>query len=61
MKKKIGWDIPLNNTAGFIKAIEEAAKWNQQQFDEYANATWVFANKFVTNPALREQYNDLFA
>jgi glycosyltransferase involved in cell wall biosynthesis len=60
-EKKTGWDIPLNNTAAFINAIEEAASWDQRQFDEYANATWSFANKFVTNPALREQYNELFA
>jgi glycosyltransferase involved in cell wall biosynthesis len=59
-EKKIGWDIPLNDTAAFINAIEIAANWDQQQFDEYANATWLFANKFVTNPTLREKYNELF-
>jgi len=59
-EKKIGWDIPLNDPEAFINAIETAAKWDQLQFDEYANATWVFANSFVTNPQLQEQYNQLF-
>jgi len=60
-EKKIGWDMSLDNPAAFVNAIEAAAKWDQQQFDEYANASWGFANNFVTNPQLRKQYNELFA
>ena len=60
-EKKIGWDIPLDDPSAFINAIEAAAQWDQKQFDGYANATWLFANNFVTNPQLREQYNELFA
>jgi glycosyltransferase involved in cell wall biosynthesis len=59
-QKKIGWDIPLTKEKEFIKEIEIAALWDQQQFDEYADATWHFANNFITNPGLRKQYNDLF-
>jgi glycosyltransferase involved in cell wall biosynthesis len=60
-EKKVGWDLPLDNPTAFNTAIEEAAIWNQQQFDEHAYSAWQYAHEFITNPTLIEQYNKLFA
>ncbi|MGG9972125.1 glycosyltransferase family 4 protein [Ferruginibacter sp. SUN002] len=58
---QIGWDVPLTEPEGFVTALETAAGWDQTAFDEYAKNTWYFANRFINNPSLKEQYIKLFA
>ena len=60
-EKKIGWDLPLKKTDGFRMAIEEAAGWNQDRFDEYAKNAWQYAHDFISNPDLHKQYFQLFS
>jgi len=60
-KMNAGWDLPLNDPNGFVKAIEESAGWDQQQFDEHAKASWQYAHQFITNPNLIKEYHQLFA
>ena len=56
-----GWDVPLNEPGRFVAVIEKIAGCNQQQFDEYAKSAWLYANNFINNPALTQQYNQLFS
>jgi glycosyltransferase involved in cell wall biosynthesis len=59
-ERQIGWDLPLKDPAGFTRAIEEAADWDQPQFDRWAMAAWRFASEFIHNPDLQRQYHNLF-
>jgi glycosyltransferase involved in cell wall biosynthesis len=59
--KKIGWDIPLQEPAKFTSVIEEAAAWNQQTFDEHAVASWQYANDFINNSKVKQDYFELFS
>ncbi len=59
--KKAGWDLPLNKPAQFVKVIEEAAGWDQQHFDEWAQGAWQYAHSFISNPKLHSQYIQLFS
>ena len=59
--EKVGWDLPLDNYTAFQNAIETAAAWGQDEFNEWANASWLYAAKFINNPQLIEQYDALFA
>lgn len=59
-ERQMGWDLPLNDPAGFTRAIEEAANWDQLRFDQSATAAWRFASEFIHNPDLQRQYHNLF-
>ena len=57
----IGWDIPLNQQHTFINALEEAAAWNQEDFNKSSQAAWHYANKFIHQPSLSKSYYQLFS
>ncbi|HTI91483.1 MAG TPA: glycosyltransferase family 4 protein [Puia sp.] len=59
--QKAGWDLPLKDSAAFTLAIEQAAGWDQARFDEWAEAAWSYAHRFINNPELQSQYFKLFA
>jgi glycosyltransferase involved in cell wall biosynthesis len=56
-----GWDLPLNEPTAFINAIEKAAAWNQQEFDEAAKASWQYAYNFINSPSLIKPYHQIFS
>lgn len=58
---KTGWDISLQSPGLFAEALEEAALWNQQEFEAYAKSSWMFANNFIHNPKNKEDYLKLFS
>ena len=58
---KIGWDLPLNNQAGFTNALREAAAWNQEDFNTRSDAAWRYATDFINQPALIKPYYQLFS
>ena len=60
-EKKTGWDLPLKDAGAFTRVIEEAAGWDQAQFDEWARASWSYAHHFINNPELQSQYLKLFS
>ncbi len=57
----IGWELPLNNPGAFINALETAAAWKQEEFEERAHAAWEYANCFIKDGDLKEQYFNLFS
>jgi glycosyltransferase involved in cell wall biosynthesis len=59
-ERKVGWDLPLDNLAGFTAAIENMARWDQPVFDEWAASAWKYAHDFIGNPELQKRYKELF-
>jgi len=59
-ERQIGWDLPLADPAGFTDRIEQAAAWDQEQFDHWARSAWQYARDFIQNPELQDQYQKLF-
>ncbi len=60
-KVNAGWDLPLTQPDKFTEVIESFANFDQQEFDEYAQAAWNYANNFISNPTLISQYKLLFS
>jgi len=60
-EKKVGWDLPLSDTAAFTQVVEEVAGWDQRAFDEWGRGAWAYADTFIRNPELRGQYIRLFS
>lgn len=59
-KDNVGWDLPLANPDLFKEVIEKIANANQEEFNMYAKSAWQYANNFISNPALKQQYYKLF-
>ncbi|MFT3825779.1 MAG: glycosyltransferase [Chitinophagaceae bacterium] len=59
-QKKTGWNISLKEQGKFVEAMEAAAAWDQQQFDEYCNASWQFAHQYILENNLKSEYLNLF-
>jgi glycosyltransferase involved in cell wall biosynthesis len=57
---RAGWDLPLADPAAFTRVIGEAAGWDQEQFDQWAQGAWQYARNFIQNPELQGQYLKLF-
>lgn len=58
--KKAGWDLPLADATAFSRTLEVAADWDQETFDEWVQAAWSYAHRFIHNPELQNQYLRLF-
>lgn len=58
--KGIGWDFSLIKKDLFVGAIEEAAGWDQREFDKYCKNSWRFANKYIHQSDLKREYLRLF-
>jgi len=58
---KSGWDLPLDDPGAFTHRLEEAARWDQPAFDQWARGAWEHAARFIKNPELHDQYLKLFA
>ncbi|MES2431351.1 MAG: glycosyltransferase family 4 protein [Bacteroidota bacterium] len=60
-KLNVGWDLPLSKPEKFSEAITKIAQADQEKFDVYARSAWQYAQTFITNPELKQQYNKLFS
>lgn len=58
---KAGWDVDLTKENCLLQYIEEAASWNQNEFDEYCKGSWLVAKNYLSNPNLIADYNSLFS
>jgi exosortase/archaeosortase family protein len=57
----VGWDLPLNNPDTFIKILEKAAAWDQQEFDKAALSAWQYAKTNIDSLDFKKQYFKLFS
>jgi exosortase/archaeosortase family protein len=56
-----GWDIPLNDPDGFKAVIEQAASWDQYEFDKHALSAWRYAKNNINAREYKKQYFKLFS
>jgi glycosyltransferase involved in cell wall biosynthesis len=59
-EKKAGWEVDIVPPNSFVAFIEEAANWQQQEFDDYCKGAWQVAKDYINNPKLVSDYNQIF-
>ena len=60
-RQLIGWDLPLDNEEAWIRAVEEAAGWEQSSFDSWSRNSREFALKHSSQFNLKQEYLKLFS
>lgn len=55
-----GWELPLSDKQAWIKAIEEAASWNQEEFDSHCQGALDYARAHTNVEELVEKYREMF-
>ncbi|MDB4414883.1 glycosyltransferase family 4 protein [bacterium] len=58
--KKIGWDIPLSQSDYYVKVINQAAKMDQEEYDQWSKESWLFGKNYAKSAGLTEKYIELF-
>jgi exosortase/archaeosortase family protein len=56
-----GWDLLLNDPGAFREVVEQAAGWDQQEFDRKALAAWQYAKDNINARDYKKQYFKLFS
>lgn len=56
-----GWELPLDQEAPFVQALQQAVDWNQQQYDQYAQGALSLARTTIFQSAAAPQYLNLFS
>jgi len=59
-RDRIGWTLPLDDTAGFIDAIDEVVGMTSEVFDCCSKNAIAFANEVATDKAVLEANYALF-
>jgi glycosyltransferase involved in cell wall biosynthesis len=59
-EKETGWDLSLEDEQSWMKAIVEAAGWDQEIFDRWSRKCRDFAQKQVERADLNPAYLKLF-
>ena len=55
-----GWELPLSDKQAWINAIEEAASWDQAEFDRHCQGALVYARAHTKVEELVEKYREMF-
>lgn len=58
--RKAGWDIPLEDQARFLAALQKAVEMDQHEFNEWCNGARRVAMDFIQQRDLKQQYLKLF-
>ena len=58
--QNLGWDLPLSDKHDFLNRLEEAANWEQDQFNGYCASSWQFAHTYNKESSLKKEYLELF-
>jgi len=59
-KKKIGWDISLKNSSGFLEAIKNCISMNESDYQILSNHAYDYVQHYINNPELINQSRRLF-
>ncbi len=55
-----GWELPLSDKQAWIDAIEEAASWDQAEFDKHCQGALEYARAHTKVEELVEKYREMF-
>ncbi len=58
---KVGWDIPLRMKEKFVEAINQAAGWNQQEYNEWSGSAYTYAKRYMQELEALAKYRKLFS
>jgi glycosyltransferase involved in cell wall biosynthesis len=58
--RKAGWDLSLDNRAGISNQLEAIASMTQEAYDPWSKGAWTYAQQFLQQTDLLEQYAALF-
>ena len=58
--QQIGWDLPLDQPKAFEQAIQRMADMTATEYEEWAKASWKFAEQYLQDTALIPSYQQLF-
>jgi glycosyltransferase involved in cell wall biosynthesis len=61
IKKKAGWDLPLDREDLFIEALRQSAAFDQADYDGWSQGAWTFAEEFREKSDLKMAYKKLFS
>ncbi|HLY70254.1 MAG TPA: glycosyltransferase [Puia sp.] len=59
-QSKVGWDLSLKEPHLFLEAIEQAASFDQQEYNEWSQNAWNYAYNYTSQLHLRTDYLNLF-
>lgn len=59
-EKKAGWDIALNDDAGFVTTIEAVAAMDTSELNEWCKGAWEYCHNYIEQSNIKEQYRKLF-
>lgn len=60
-RRKIGWDVALEDQNSFSDELQIAAYWDQGEFDLWCHNSWKFASEFAKNQSEVNAYIGLFS
>lgn len=55
-----GWELPLSDKQAWINAIEDAASWDQAEFDRHCEGALAYAKAHTNNEELVNKYLEMF-
>ena len=58
--KKAGWDLPLNDKAAFIQALQQAADFDQAEYNRWSEGAWEHAKRSAAGNSILAKYITLF-
>jgi glycosyltransferase involved in cell wall biosynthesis len=56
-----GWDLPLDSPGQFGAAIEQAAAFNQDEYEKWCCSTRQYIQAYINRLDLKEEYQKLFS
>jgi glycosyltransferase involved in cell wall biosynthesis len=59
-QSKVGWDLSLKEPHLFLEAIEQAASFDQQEYNEWSQNAWNYAYNYTSKLHLQSDYLKLF-
>jgi len=59
-EQKAGWNIALEKSDEFIKAVQKAAEMNNEEYSVWSESASELARKFNSNPEILQQNKNLF-
>lgn len=59
-EKRVGWEVSLDDNGKFVTAIEKAALFNQESYDDLCQNSLSFAKNYIHKAKTKEQYFKMF-
>ena len=60
-ERSAGWVIPFEDSARFVKTIEDCANMNQENYDRLQNGAYQYALALSNNPEMVARLKEMFA